>query len=76
MNNDLRYWLLGGCFLLSACASDVALQDPKTGQTAVCRESLRGFNPWSQKDACVVGYLTQGWVTVDRDPPEPLREQE
>jgi hypothetical protein len=63
------HWLLLlACGLLAGCASDVSLQDPRTGQIVTCRESLAGFNPWSQKDACVVGYITQGWVTTERDP--------
>lgn len=57
---------------LCACTDDVALQNPKTGETAVCREILASFNPWSQRDACIVRYITQGWVTTERDPGTPL----
>jgi hypothetical protein len=65
-----HHWLaLAACGLsLTACASDVTLRNPQTGELATCRESLDGFNPWSQKDACVVGYITQGWTTTERDP--------
>lgn len=64
----IRLWLLlTGCVLsLAACESDVTLQNPQTGETATCHESLAGFDPWSQKDTCVVGYITQGWTTTNR----------
>lgn len=57
---------------LAACTSDITLQNPRTGETVTCRESLQGANPWSQTDACATGYLTQGWVTTGRDPGVPL----
>lgn len=64
----MRYLILATvAFALSACVSDVTLQDPRTGKTVTCREDLKGFNPWSQTDACVSGYITQGWVTTGRD---------
>jgi hypothetical protein len=59
-------------FVLTACVGDVALQDPRIGETVTCREDLKGFNPWSQTDACVSGYISQGWVTAGRDPGTPL----
>lgn len=61
--------------ILAACVSDVALQNPRTGETVTCREDLKGFNPWSQTDACVSGYLTQGWVTTGRDRDVPLNSE-
>jgi hypothetical protein len=52
---------------LGGCATDVIMVNPHTGATAVCRESLHGLNVWSQKTACVGGYLTQGWVRATED---------
>ena len=52
---------------LAACASDhnVAMKDPRTGETAVCRQSFHwGLDPWSQTYGCVTEHVTQGWVTV------------
>jgi hypothetical protein len=64
-----RWVLLTVCACpLIACAGDVALQNPHTGQITTCRESLAGFDPWSQKDACVASYITQGWVISGRNP--------
>ena len=50
-----------GALLLAGCASDVTLVNPRTGETAVCKESAMGLNPWSQKQACVGSYEAQGW---------------
>ncbi len=47
----------------TGCAHDVVLQDPHTGATEVCRGSLAGFNPWSQKMACVSDHIALGWTT-------------
>ena len=62
---DLVLMLAAG--MLTGCAADVVMRDPRTGETAVCRESLMGLNPWSQKEACVGEYLTQGWNRASRD---------
>jgi hypothetical protein len=35
--------------------------------TEICQESLRGFDPWSQKMACVASHEAQGWIRVDRE---------
>lgn len=51
--------------VMTGCAADVVMVNPRTGETAVCRESLRGLNPWSQKEACVGDYITQGWKTLE-----------
>jgi hypothetical protein len=53
--------LIVAAFLLPSCATDVAMQNPRTGETATCRASLRGLNPWSQQDACIADHLAQGW---------------
>ena len=56
---------------LTACASDtdVAMKDPRTGETVTCRESAvlgmhLGMNPWSQTYACVTDHVAQGWVAT------------
>jgi hypothetical protein len=58
----LRYLILivAAC-TLTGCATDVAMQDPRTGDATVCRASLLGLNPWSQQDACIADHIAQGW---------------
>jgi hypothetical protein len=51
----------------TGCANDVVMQNPRTGMTEVCPESLRGLDPWSQKMACVANHEAEGWVRVDRE---------
>jgi hypothetical protein len=64
----LRYMgLIAAACVLAGCAADVVMLNPRTGERAVCRESLRGVNPWSQKEACVGHYTAGGWVRVDQD---------
>jgi len=58
--------LIVGSFL-AGCAADVVMVNPRTGETAVCRESLRGLNPWSQKESCVGDHIAQGWTRATRD---------
>ena len=53
--------------VLTGCAADVVMVNPRTREAAVCRESLRGLNPWSQKEACVGDYLTRGWIRSRQD---------
>ena len=50
--------------LLAGCESDVVMQDPHSGRTATCEQSLYGLAPWSQTYACVGAHATQGWVRV------------
>ena len=59
--------LLIAAGLLEGCAADVVMVNPRTGEAAVCRESLRGLNPWSQKEACVGDYITRGWSRASQD---------
>jgi hypothetical protein len=59
--------LIAAACLLTGCAADVVMLNPRTGDTAVCRESFRGLNPWSRKEACVGHYIASGWVRVDQD---------
>jgi hypothetical protein len=53
--------------ILTGCAGDVVMQNPRTGETATCRESLMGLNPWSQQEACIAGHIAQGWTRTSRD---------
>ena len=53
--------------VLTGCASDVHVLDPRTGETAVCPASAMGLNPWSQQDACVAEHLAQGWTRAAHD---------
>jgi len=64
----VRYLMLvtAAC-LLTGCAADVAMINPRTGEKATCRESLKGLNPWSQKEACVGKYIAEGWIRADGD---------
>jgi hypothetical protein len=53
--------LAAGC-LLTGCAADVVMVNPRTGEMATCRESHHGLNPWSQKEACIGHYIAGGWI--------------
>ncbi len=58
----LRYLtLIVAACVLTGCATDVAMQNPRTGDTATCRASLWGLNPWSQQDSCIADHIAQGW---------------
>ena len=59
--------LITAAGLLAGCAADVAMINPRTGDTAICRESLGGLNPWSQKEACVGKHFAEGWISADGD---------
>ncbi len=62
----MRYLLLivAAC-LMTGCAADVVMLNPRTDETATCKASLSGLNPWSQQEACVADYLERGWVRRD-----------
>ena len=51
-----------GLLLLAACAGPVTVQNPRTGETVTCGTAGWEWYPWSQHDACVAGYLAQGWT--------------
>lgn len=51
--------------LVSGCATDVVMRNPRTGETATCKASLAGFNPWSQQDACIGEHTAGGWVRAE-----------
>ena len=62
----IRYFLLVvAAALASGCAADVVLRNPRTGETATCKASLAGFNPWSQQDACIGEHIAGGWVRAE-----------
>ncbi len=62
----MRYLMLiiAAC-LLTGCGGDVEMMNPRTGETATCRESP--LNPWSQQEACIGGYIAQGWNRSRQD---------
>jgi hypothetical protein len=51
----------------TGCADDVVMENPRTGMTQICQESLRGLNPWSQTTACVGNYEAQGWRRANQE---------
>jgi uncharacterized protein YceK len=51
--------------VVSGCATDVVMRNPRTGETAMCRASLAGFNPWSQQEACIGDHIAGGWVRTE-----------
>ena len=53
--------------ILSGCAHDVTMEDPHTGKTEICTESLQGLNPWSQATACVASHVAQGWIRAGQE---------
>ena len=55
--------------LVGEVAEDVALVNPRTGETAVCPASLQGVNPWSQQEACIGDHIAGGWVRAPRAEP-------
>ena len=59
--------LIAAAALLTGCAADVVMVNPRTGEAAICRESLRGLNPWSQKEACIGDYIARGWTRASQD---------
>jgi len=66
MKACIRYLLLVvAAALVSGCAADVVLRNPRTGETATCEASLAGFNPWSQQDACIGEHIAGGWVRAE-----------
>jgi uncharacterized protein YceK len=59
--------LIFAACLLTGCATDVTMQNPRSGETATCRASLMGLNPWSQQDACVADHIAQGWRRTSQE---------
>lgn len=68
----MKYAVLGlMALLVSGCASDVNMVNPRTGETHLCAEPLRGFDPWSQTDACVADHEAQGWIVAGSEEDGP-----
>jgi hypothetical protein len=69
MRTRVRYPVLVLAVIVAAvtggCATDVMLRNPRTGETATCKASLAGFNPWSQQEACIGGHIAGGWVRAE-----------
>jgi len=51
--------------LLTGCARDVMMVNPRTGETMTCRQSP--LNPWSQQEACIGDHIAQGWKTLKEE---------
>jgi len=51
--------------VLSGCATDVTMVNPRTGDMTACRASLHGLNPWSQQQACIGEHIADGWARRD-----------
>ena len=51
--------------LMTGCAADVVMRNPRTDETVTCKASLQGLNPWSQHETCVADYIEQGWIRND-----------
>ncbi len=56
--------LISAAGALTCCAGDVAMNDPRSGTTEICRQNLLGLNPWSDTMACVAGHEAEGWTRV------------
>jgi len=54
--------VIAAACLLTGCAADVLMVNPRTGEKAICKESVGGLNPWSQKEACIGQYIAEGWI--------------
>jgi hypothetical protein len=53
--------------LVGGCSEEVALREPVTGRTEICRDGSHGLNPWSQTLSCIADHEAQGWVRVGQD---------
>ncbi len=64
--DTLRYVLMFvlSC-LMTGCATDVVMRNPRTDETMTCKASWKGLNPWSQQEACIAKYIQRGWVRKD-----------
>jgi hypothetical protein len=51
--------LIAVALLMSGCAADVVMLNPRTGDTRICR--AHPMDPWSQQQACIGDLVTQGW---------------
>lgn len=62
----LRYLLMivMAC-VMTGCAADVVMRNPRTDETVTCEASLKGLNPWSQQDTCIADCIERGWIRKD-----------
>ena len=44
--------------VVTGCARDVVMLNPRTGETTTCRASA--VNPWSQQEACIGDGIAHG----------------
>jgi len=49
--------------VLTGCASDVVVLNPRTGERATCPASP--LNPWSQQESCIGQHMAQGWKRLE-----------
>jgi hypothetical protein len=61
----VRYTILMiATWALVACASDVTMHNPRTGETKICRGAPGGIDPWSQNYSCAANLAAQGWRQI------------
>ena len=62
----LRYLLMivMAC-VMTGCAADVVMRNPRTDETVTCEASFKGLNPWSQQETCIADYIERGWIRKD-----------
>jgi hypothetical protein len=52
--------------LLTGCAENVTMWNPRTNQTRVCPGSAGAVDPYSQNYACAAGLAAQGWRQINQ----------
>jgi len=55
--------LLIAICVVTGCAREVVMLNPRTGETTTCRASA--VNPWSQQEACVGDGIAHGWKKLE-----------
>jgi hypothetical protein len=55
--------LLIAVCVVTGCARDVVMLNPRTGETTTCRASA--VNPWSQQEACIGDGIAHGWKKLE-----------
>ena len=61
-------FLMLAAALLSGCAQDVTMWNPRTNETRVCPGTPGGVDPYSQNYACAAGLAAQGWRQTNQPP--------
>ena len=49
--------------VVTGCARDVVMLNPRTGETTTCRANA--VNPWSQQEACIGDGIAHGWKKLE-----------